>query len=671
LFKIRRIFAAVLFVFILSSSAWALEPQNALSSQPEESCYVTLRVNNLGGILKDILSPANVELFASLFPRPADVQGFRIFSGYASQLPARSVAILAGVTLPGDVAVWDEEPTFQIAISMPKELQPKLSLVAEGKATAEDLIVLFLGDVPPFLPPMPDIVVRQGKQGSYYAMEGVPAFALSAKEDLLLFSPSPEGLDASKEALEKADKRLAFKRRFESRDYFAFHMDVPTLIKMVEKTRTADKSTEALLKFFKEPLNFEMAFDSKPGSFLVSSAINAESMINAERLKKLKAPKGGGLFFAGEGKSYFGLGGQLNVEQEDWALFPELAKAMDTLLKELEKEGISRDDVQSLLKGTVSLTVGGHAKFLGVLGQSAPGVSLPGVSFAITGQNGATGRILKKLFLENEKFTSSVPLAPLKADGWDMLFQVNPGLLPVSSVLVGLKGETLFLGLLDPDEINKKPTFSPQIAELVAQDSFATAFLDVPELWGYLKRLFAESAQFLNKDANYPIVMDIMEGEPPVGLIKVWAPSFDTSFMEFQIIDVAQEKSLLPRLVNALRTVLIGSDADDSGDDDFDVDASQPLVLLMVAKGAVEERLDEDPDADLDDLREDLSDFAVILKTENGIYVGTQVTGEEKTILREQAEQFGVLGSAGLTLAPNGTPYSDQEAAWLQVDLPQ
>jgi hypothetical protein len=257
-----------------------------------------------------------------------------------------------------------------------------------------------------------------------------------------------------------------------------------------------------------------------------------------------------------------------------------------------------------------------------------------------------------------------------------MLFQVNPGLLPVNSVLIGLKGETLFLGLLDPDEINKKPTFSPQVAELAAQNSFATMFLDVPELWGYLKRLFTENAPLLNKDFTYPIVMDILEGEPPVGLIKVWTPSFDMSFLDFQIIDVAQEKKLLPKLVNAWRVFYASSDTDadaepDDSDELFSVGESQPLVLLMVAQGAVEEKLAEDPDADLDDLREDLSDFAVILKTENGIYVGTQVTGEEKIALRELAGQFGVLGSAGLTLAPNGTPYSDQEVAWLKVDLPQ
>jgi hypothetical protein len=164
-----------------------------------------------------------------------------------------------------------------------------------------------------------------------------------------------------------------------------------------------------------------------------------------------------------------------------------------------------------------------------------------------------------------------------------------------------------------------------------------------------------------------------------VGLVKSWTPTVETSFLEFQRRDVPPEKDIFPRIVAAASTALglNGKSEADTPSLPFDSEQSQPLILqplilLMVAKGAVEEALEEDPDADLDDLREDLADFAAILKTKSGeIYVGTQVSGEEKLVLREQAGAVGLLGSAGLTRAPDGTPYDGQDAAWLKVDLPR
>ena len=145
----------------MSSSAWALEPQDALSRRPEESLYMTLRVDNLGGIIRNLLSPANLELLASLAD-PADAQGFRLVGSYASRIPAKSVAVAAGAT-------GAAEPFFQIAASMPKELHPKLARIAEGKAEAEDLAALILGDDSPLFSTMLNLVVQQGKQGPYYA----------------------------------------------------------------------------------------------------------------------------------------------------------------------------------------------------------------------------------------------------------------------------------------------------------------------------------------------------------------------------------------------------------------------------------------------------------------------------------------------------------------------
>jgi hypothetical protein len=660
LFKIRRIFAALLFAAaFVSSSAWALEPQDALSSCPEESFYVTLRVNDLGGIARRLFSPTNLELIASSLPAPSDAQGVRLVGSYLSRISAKSVAAVFGVTT-------EMTPFAQVAASMPEELRSRLDRVAEGKADASDLTALLLGDDSPLSSAlMSDATsVRQGREGPYYALEGTP-LALSAKDGLLLIASSPEHLDASKEAMEEADKRLAVKRRFESPNYCAFHVDWPTLRKLAEMNGDDGKEMEPLLKLFKAPLVLELAFDSRPGSFLVSSAMNLlESFAAVESLDDWKPAKSGGLFFAGGGKPYFGLGFLMNFDPDRLADIPEVLAGWRRLTEELTKEGISTADLLTLLKGKFSIVASGSADFFG-----QPG---PGISVALTGRDGAAGSFLNSI-LKNEKFTASTPLSPVKMQGWEMLFQVDPAILP-GPFFVGVKGETLFLGVLDPNEMGKEPDFSPDLTELLAENSFATAFLDVPTLWEHLRSvLLAKNSRLAREPIIIPYAANILEGEPPVGLIKGWTPTLETSFLEFQWVDVPPGKELFPRLLSAAKTAFGANEREaEVPPFPFGSEESQPLLLLMVAKGAVEEALEGDPDADLDDLREDLADFAVILKTESGeIYVGTRVSDEEKPLMREQAAYFDLLGSSDLTRAPDGTPYSDQEAAWLKVDLPQ
>jgi mevalonate kinase len=59
-------------------------------------------------------------------------------AGLASQVPARSVAAALGMK-------WDKALFFQIAATMPAELQPKLDLVAQGKASGADILALMMG----------------------------------------------------------------------------------------------------------------------------------------------------------------------------------------------------------------------------------------------------------------------------------------------------------------------------------------------------------------------------------------------------------------------------------------------------------------------------------------------------------------------------------------------
>jgi hypothetical protein len=171
-------------------------------------------------------------------------------------------------------------------------------------------------------------------------------------------------------------------------------------------------------------------------------------------------------------------------------------------------------------------------------------------------------------------------------------------MIPVP-LLFGRNGETFFFGILDPAGIEKKPEFVPDVEKLMADDSFGVGFFDTERLWEILRDAVADEKSFFRSAIPFPpgpedlsIAADILDAELPVRLIKLWAPSIKTSFMEFSLTDVPAEKRLLPRVINRIAAIraeemerrmeipeedmgdfdMDDSDMEDSDAEDLDVD---------------------------------------------------------------------------------------------------
>ncbi|GHS94220.1 hypothetical protein AGMMS50276_06380 [Synergistales bacterium] len=539
--KFLRLFIVGALIAFVPVSSQALEPQDALSARAEKSAYVVARVDNLGGALKEIFSISNIEMFASLVA-PEEAQALRLFAGLASQVPAKSVALASGVTP-------DATPFFQIAVSYPDSFKSKLELVASGKATREDLAALILGNSGAAFAYNIQFETLDGESGKYYLL--FDTVFLSAKDDLLLLSMSKADLDESFAALGTAKKRLVIKRRFVAPNYKFIHIDMSALASVIPED-DQDLNFKNTLKLFKAPIDIEFAFESKPGKFTASFAINAlESIVGVDDfVKTAKTTKHGEMFIAGSGRPYIGFSGSFKFDKSNLDLYPEYAQIWNSFTDELSKIGIDKTDVKNLLEGNILFAASGKASLMGQ--------SIPGVYFTITGRNGAAEKILGKI-LGNEKFTSSVPLAPLKVKGWDDSYQVDPGIAPVS-LAFGRKGETLFFGVINPDELGKKPDFTPEVADIMKRDLFSVGFVDVSEIWKYLRTAISDNGSLrahINtlEPAYIQAMDDILDADVFISLIKLWAPSAETGIVELSLSDVSEEKRFLPRVINAIANI--------------------------------------------------------------------------------------------------------------------
>ena len=530
--KCFRIVFAVLLVFALSSGALALQPQDALSARPAQSIYTVIGIEDMNSLLKYVLSPANVEMLTSL-AGPDQADGINLVVAIATQIPAKSVLVAAGLTMEG--------PFAQVVATMPESLKDKLGKLSDGSAKGVDIISLLLGEGGMMLAPLIEdgIEAQKGPNGAYYTLMGM--VALAAKDNLLMIASSPDQLDASLEALAKKDNRLALKRRSDSQNFWFTHIDMPTAVAMAGAfggDMSEFGNPDELIKLFKAPLEMEFALSPKPDSVLLSVAVNAlESIANMEGFADLKPVKGANLFMAGGGKLLFALSSPLAFSAADIKANPAIGEAWGNFVSQLEALGMTEKDFEDLLNGSFSVALGSDANVMGI--------DIPGGYIALTGREGAAAKILGKLMA-----LGAAPVNAVKADGWDSLYAVDPEMAPVS-LIFGIKKDTLFAGLAKSDAVNKAPALPDGVAKTLNDPLFGIGFLDAAGIWNWLKQEMANPGSLLaaNMEDEVKGIMNFfLEAELSVPLIKLWCPELERSFMEFTTVDVPLEKGILHRL---------------------------------------------------------------------------------------------------------------------------
>lgn len=545
----RGLWAFTVFLMLWVSAAWGAVPQEALSKRSPKAIYMALSIDDLGGLVRYVLSSENIDLFAPLMDEKT-LEGARMISAVVSKMPVGTAALAAGT---------DENlvPFLQLALALPAELQPKLDLVESGQAKAEDIVSLLLGDGGLVFAPLLESELRKGDQGFYSLKDG--SVVLTARSGLLLMGLSAGDLEASLKALADREERLPLNRRLEAKNLSLLHLDFATMLHIAEsrKDEASEKpfdeiDANVLGAYFKAPLEIEYGYEKTPEHFLVSVAANVEEAFSSaylERLAEIEPEAGGALFLTGTGRPLFALGSKWSFKSSDLAVYPEVANLWKEGIGLLAQYGISEAEVENLLSGSVSLVCGGSASVMG--GKS------PGAYLALTGREGAAASIFKKI-VGNEDFSSALPTVPVEMKDWEAVLQVDPALLPLP-VLLGVKGETLFLGIQDAASLNAAPELSAELRSLLEKSSMSTSFFDFKAIGAALNNILNDEKSPLPgllPSETLPLLKGVLGAELSVPFVGIWAPQSDRAFAEGLLVEVPAGKGLMAEIVKVAASLL-------------------------------------------------------------------------------------------------------------------
>lgn len=545
----RGLWTFTVFLMLWVSAAWGAVPQEALSKRSPKAIYMALSIDDLGGLVRYVLSSENIDLFAPLMDEKT-LEGARMISAVVSKMPVGTAALAAGT---------DENlvPFLQLALALPAELQPKLDLVESGQAKAEDIVSLLLGDGGLVFAPLLESELRKGDQGFYSLKDG--SVVLTARSGLLLMGLSAGDLEASLKALADREERLPLNRRLEAKNLSLLHLDFATMLHIAEsrKDEASEKpfdeiDANVLGAYFKAPLEIEYGYEKTPEHFLVSVAANVEEAFSSaylERLAEIEPEAGGALFLTGTGRPLFALGSKWSFKSSDLAVYPEVANLWKEGIGLLAQYGISEAEVENLLSGSVSLVCGGSASVMG--GKS------PGAYLALTGREGAAASIFKKI-VGNEDFSSALPTVPVEMKDWEAVLQVDPALLPLP-VLLGVKGETLFLGIQDAASLNAAPELSAELRSLLEKSSMSTSFFDFKAIGAALNNILNDEKSPLPgllPSETLPLLKGVLGAELSVPFVGIWAPQSDRAFAEGLLVEVPAGKGLMAEIVKVAASLL-------------------------------------------------------------------------------------------------------------------
>ena len=515
-------------------TAWASDPVDALSARPGDSVYAVLRLEDLGGFLRWAASEGNLKPFAPL--AGFGDEEIQFLTSVLAEVPVTGAALACGMTA-------DMTPFLQLALALPAELQPKLDLVANGTAKAEDVAALLVGNSPVAV--MAPMALELKSEGGVVTLNDL--VVLSAKDNLLLIGLTPSDVKASAEAVESGERRLALKRRFAARDCVLLHLDFDTASALAKAAEDEDMTAAfgELREYFRAPLDVELNFESLAGRFLVSAAMNLREALTekyAAGLDKGKPVPGGHIRLLGGRSPMLAMGMTLNSSALKEQ--PATKDGWKAFVKGLGMLGVTEEEFVKLVNGGVSLAAGGN--FV-----SLEGVRVPGLVLALEGQDGVAVSLTGRL-AEKEK----AHLNPIQSEGWDSLLQLDSSISPVPC-LVGAKGETFFAGVIGASSLTATPEPTPRLAELLRSEAVSSLYLDFETFRSYLKEeldgplgamlpfLAAMAGDEVSSLA--PLVKDALDVKLSVPSFSFWSPDGETLFLDFAVVDVPPEEGLWAR----------------------------------------------------------------------------------------------------------------------------
>ena len=539
----KFLLAALLAVTVFASGVFAADVEDALTSAPEQSVYMVLKLDDTQNLLKWIFSKEHIDTFMPLILASEEsneiLGAVEMISAFAENTPLKSAALLVGV--------YSEEkspvPFFKMAFTVKDDAAPFVKKIADGTAEAVDIAKLVMGKDNPMASLAESMIkVEKGEDNILQIDNEV---FLKAQDGMIIAGLSADDVKNSLKALEDESGRLFTKktRRFAPKDFAWIHAD-PEVAKALDEDNDLD--LEEVKKYVAKPLDVEYGFMRVPGNFLLSMATNIKEALTKEYLEKsglnrdIPNVKGGWLNLANAGTKapLLAFGGFLNIAglkatDEGKDIWKELAKAAKNTLN------ISEDDLTKLLTGALSLAVNDSV--------SIEGIKVPAVYVSQTSEAGTAEKVFG--ILEKSPHFHKV------SDG---VLQIDSSVSPVPC-LVTRNGDTLGINLAELANVAKNPELKPALKELTETEASSAVWLDFAAIQSWILApengvltLLEPIARFSGQGEIFDAVKDVLNAKFSVPSMSIHSDSFEVIHTEFQIDEeVKAEDGIMVQLVKA------------------------------------------------------------------------------------------------------------------------
>lgn len=540
--KIKKFPACVLLIlFLFSGIGYAAQPEDALSSRPDDSVYFVLRLGNTAKFLQWLLSSDNIKLIMPLIlgsQQSNEILGaVEILSAIVQNTPLRSSALVIGVN-KSDVKV--KAPFFQMAFTVDPSVSSIVRNIAKGTASASDTAKLLLGANNPLtLFAESAIKVDRDKDNTFRVNNNM---FMRAANDLVILGTSFNEAASAVNALKDSSKRLFTDkaRRFGTDDFALVHVDQDTAKALDED----GIEWPFISKYFDKPLDIEFAFRRLADKFIISTGLNLNEALKKrykDMMPPLKKVKGGNIDVnnaGGKKTPLAALGSYFDADKVKDS--SELKGAWNKAVREAQKRfGITEEDIKGVFSGPFSAAVNDSVTF--------EGFKIPALYISQTGTQEAVNTLYGKL-------TKSQHFSKVQ----EGILQLDSSLSPISCLIANRDG-TLWIDFAELSSLGGTLELKPAFANLMERESSAALWLDFIGIRDWLLddangvfAAIAPIARIMGYNRHVQAVREVLGAEFSVPSVSLWSESDEIFHTEFALAEIDPQKGLFAQLIKAI-----------------------------------------------------------------------------------------------------------------------
>ena len=523
----------------------SVKVENALTTCPNNSVYMVLKLDNTEALLKWIFSRENIDTFMPLILASEDSNEIlgtvEVISAFAENTPLKNAALVVGIS-DGKIPL----PFFQMAFTVKPELSPIIKRISDGSADAVDIAKLFLGFDSP-LAAFAESMIKVEKANDNILKIDNELFMKASDNGMIILGMSENDIKASLNAVEHSDSKLfgKYERKFSGKNVAFFHVDTKFAAKLDDDDdKDEDFNIEYLQKVFDKPLNVELDFERMPDKFIISTALNLREAFTkyyAEKTFKDRdnvRVKGGYLNLLGKNSPLFALSGFLDLSLFKDYGHPDTDKIWKNVMRNLRNRfGLSEDDVIEALRGPFSLTVNDNV--------SVEGIKIPAVYTSIFGKPAKVFDILSK--------------SPHFHKVQEGVLQIDSSVSPISCIVEN-KNDMLGLHFADLENISSKPEVKPALNELMNKLSISSYWIDFEGIRSWITApengiliMLEPLARFTGNGEIFDDVKSVLDAEFSIPSISFWADSQEIMYTQFNISEINSSNGLLRKIIGLSR----------------------------------------------------------------------------------------------------------------------